>query len=294
MVTFLQNVKQTHIPFGGAMNKFLPAAAAITFLFASNDYSQTVKKPAPKTPQKVAAKEVLLPAEYEINATVLKGSGIFILGINPTPTYPLTNESAFRTFLQDHFGVKSGAAINVKRQSPKIVIKFMGDDDITTIAGAAHLARVSDKAVVELEPMLERGLRLIIAKKPSEQEKLEFKPNPLTLVVAMNDKKELGLNGEAMGTLSNISALVTRLKEVYDQREKNGVFRENSYDVEKTIFIRMPPTALAADLMTIAKALESAGADRIGLQIDELEDAPEFRLEELPPIPAPKKKKPNK
>lgn len=277
------------------MNKLLPAAAAIAFLFASNGYSQAVKKSVQKTPKKVATKDVVLPAEYEINATVLKGSGIFILGINPTPTYPLSNESAFLTFLQDHFGVTSAAPIKVKRESPKIVIKFMVDDDIATIADAAHLARVSDKAVVELEPMLERGLRLIIAKKPSEKEKFDVKPNPLTLIVAMNDKSELKLNGEAMGTLSNMAGLVERLKEIYDEREKNGVFRENSYDVEKTIFIKMPPAALAADLMTIAKALESAGADRIGLQIDELEDAPEFSLEGPPLIQAPKKKKkPNK
>jgi biopolymer transport protein ExbD len=108
---------------------------------------------------------------------------------------------------------------------------------------------------------------------PKNQQNLEVKPNPLTLVVAINNQtKAVTLNNEAAGDVSDASALTARLQEIFKQRENNGVFRENSNEIEKTIFIKSPKSLRYGDVVKVIDAAKGAGASPIGLQVDDLTD----------------------
>ena len=106
---------------------------------------------------------------------------------------------------------------------------------------------------------------------PKDQQNLEVKPNPLTLVVAINkDTKGITLNNEPVGNVSDAAALTDRLREIFKQRSDNGVFRENTNEVEKTLFIKSPTSVRYGDVVKVIDAVKMAGAQPIGLQIDDL------------------------
>ncbi len=106
--------------------------------------------------------------------------------------------------------------------------------------------------------------------KPEEQE-VDPKPNPLTLVVTVNkgDMKLL-LNKENAGDVSDASSLTTQLSEIFKERDTNGVFREGTNEVEKTVFIKSPRSVKYGDVVKVIDAVKLAGAQPIGLQIDDL------------------------
>lgn len=106
---------------------------------------------------------------------------------------------------------------------------------------------------------------------PKNEQNLDVKPNPLTLVVAINkETKGVTLNNEAAGDVSDASALTAKLEDIFKQRENNGVFREGTNEVEKTIFIKSPTSVRYGDVVKVIDAAKMAGASPIGLQIDDL------------------------
>jgi len=97
------------------------------------------------------------------------------------------------------------------------------------------------------------------------------KPNPLTLVVSLGKDGRLALNGDNMGVLSDTSKLIDKLSLVFKERENNGVFRENSNEIEKTVFIKVPRSAKYSDFIRLVEAVKISGAEPIGIQIDDVE-----------------------
>ncbi len=114
------------------------------------------------------------------------------------------------------------------------------------------------------------------AKVPAERKdepQANVKPNPLTLVVAINrETKGITLNNEPFGDVSDTEKLGNRLREIFKERENNGVFREGTNEVEKTIFIKSPKTVRYGDVVKVIDAAKAAGASPVGLQIDDLSD----------------------
>ncbi len=106
--------------------------------------------------------------------------------------------------------------------------------------------------------------------KPDQQQ--NAKPNPLTLVVSVNKSdRKVTLNKEPAGDISDMSSLTTQLSQIFKERENNGVFREGTNEVEKTVFIKSPRTIKYGDVVNVIDAVKQAGAQPIGLQIDDLE-----------------------
>ncbi len=106
---------------------------------------------------------------------------------------------------------------------------------------------------------------------PKEQQNIEVKPNPLTLVVAINkDTKAVTLNNEPAGDVSDASMLTGKLEQIFKERETNGAFREGTNEVEKTIFIKSPTSVRYGDVVKVIDAAKLAKASPIGLQIDDL------------------------
>lgn len=97
-------------------------------------------------------------------------------------------------------------------------------------------------------------------------------PNPLTLVVTINksDKKITLNNTIEGGDVSDASLLTTKLAATFKDREAQGVFREGTNEVEKTVFIKSPRSIKYGDVVRVIDAVKQAGAQPIGLQIDDL------------------------
>ncbi len=108
---------------------------------------------------------------------------------------------------------------------------------------------------------------------PKDQQQVDVKPNPLTLVVAINkETKAVTLNNEPAGNVSDAADLTNKLLEIFKQRANNGVFREGTNEVEKTIFIKSPTSVKYGEVVKVIDAAKIAGAQPIGLQIDDLTD----------------------
>ena len=110
---------------------------------------------------------------------------------------------------------------------------------------------------------------------PKPEDKTDAKPNELTLVVTVNkgetpENMKILLNKDSAGDVSDPSSLVTQLSTIFKQREANGVFRENTNEVEKTVFIKSPRTVKYGEVVRVIDAVKTAGSDRIGLQVDDL------------------------
>lgn len=108
---------------------------------------------------------------------------------------------------------------------------------------------------------------------PKPDDQTIAKPNPLTLVVAVNKSDmKLTLNNQEAGDVSNATDLTAKLKEIFDGRDANGVFREGTNEVEKTVFIKSPRGVKYGDVVKVIDAVKTAGAQPIGLQIDDLQE----------------------
>jgi biopolymer transport protein ExbD len=108
---------------------------------------------------------------------------------------------------------------------------------------------------------------------PKDEEKnVILKPNPNTLIVFINrEGAKIRLNQDDIGDVSDTAPLTARLEEVFKDRESRGVLREGTNEVEKTIFIKAPKSVKYGDVVKVIDAVKLAGAQPIGLQIDDLE-----------------------
>ncbi len=100
------------------------------------------------------------------------------------------------------------------------------------------------------------------------------RPNPLTLIVELKKDNKITLNNDDEGSLNDTSTITEKLEKIFKDREEAGVFREDSNEVEKTVFVKAAPTAKFGDVLKIVAALKKAGASPVGLQIDDSEDLP--------------------
>jgi biopolymer transport protein ExbD len=113
------------------------------------------------------------------------------------------------------------------------------------------------------------------AQVPAEQkpeDQTVAKPNPLTLVVAVGKDGKVTLNNEAAGDVSDPSLLTGLLAEQFKIRENNGTFREGTNEVEKTVFMKAPKSVPYGNVVKVIDAVKTAGAEPIGLQIDDLQE----------------------
>ncbi|MEP6850255.1 MAG: biopolymer transporter ExbD [Acidobacteriota bacterium] len=124
-----------------------------------------------------------------------------------------------------------------------------------------------------ITPLKPHRFEAKVPAEPKDQPQVDVKPNPLTLVVAIDkNTKKVTLNNQDAGDVSDASALTSKLDEIFKAREQNGVFREGTNEIEKTIFIKSSPTVKYGEVVRVIDAAKSAGASPIGLQVDSLEN----------------------
>jgi biopolymer transport protein ExbD len=105
-------------------------------------------------------------------------------------------------------------------------------------------------------------------------------PNPLTIVVTVEPDLRLRLNGNYMGTTADAAQLARELYERLRDREMAGTPRQGAIDpaslppaerIEKTVFIKAPRSLRYGEVARLIDQIKGAGANPVGLQIDELE-----------------------
>jgi biopolymer transport protein ExbD len=124
-----------------------------------------------------------------------------------------------------------------------------------------------------ISPLKPSRFQAQVPAEPKDQQDVNVKPNPLTLVVAINrESRSISLNNDPAGTIDDPTPLTNRLAEIFKQRENNGVFKEGTNQVEKTVFIKSPKSVRYGDVVRVIDAAKIARAEPIGLQIDDLSE----------------------
>ena len=107
-------------------------------------------------------------------------------------------------------------------------------------------------------------------------------PDPLTLVVTIDKELRLRLNklGEPLGSVNDTGPLSIELARVIQERRENHTYRHEMKDridlpeemrLQKTVYIKAPRSVWYGDVAKVIDGVKGAGADPIGLQVDDLD-----------------------
>ena len=244
------------------MKKYIYVVIAFVLLFPSTGLSQVKKV----TPKPVGEKSDAKFPGY-----------IFEVRINPDKTseieihtgyeYQDLNNGQVRKVLSEYLLMQS-PAIGRKPVGPVVSVRPDESLDMQTILDVIRTVRVSESADVSLATEI-RTLNILVDPKFAKPQAI--KPNPLFLLLAVDEKKRITLNNEEFGNAADASKLIAKLKDIFHDREVNGVTREGSLDIEKSVTISIAPTAKFKDLNEIVKILDAAGAGTLILQVDKNE-----------------------
>lgn len=119
------------------------------------------------------------------------------------------------------------------------------------------------------------------AKLPAEPDRNQnIPPGDLTLVVTIETDRTLRLNGVSdLGTVDDPSKLNQFLASLFRERKANHAYRVEMIDrtdlpedvrIEKTVFIKAPRLLPYGDVAKVIDGVKGAGAEPIGLQLDDL------------------------
>jgi biopolymer transport protein ExbD len=107
----------------------------------------------------------------------------------------------------------------------------------------------------------------------------KLKPNPLTLVVSIAPDLSIKLNQDSIGSVNDPTPLAQRLAITFQQRKEQRAYKigmENRTDlkederIEKTVFVKAPRALRYGDVVKVIDAIKGAGANPVGLQVDDL------------------------
>jgi biopolymer transport protein ExbD len=107
----------------------------------------------------------------------------------------------------------------------------------------------------------------------------KLKPNPLTLVVTIAPDLSIKLNQDGLGSVNDTAPLAQRLLQVFQQRKEQRAYKvgmETRGDlkeddrIEKTVFVKAPRATKYGDVVKVIDAIKGAGANPVGLQVDDL------------------------
>ena len=118
------------------------------------------------------------------------------------------------------------------------------------------------------------------AKLPAPPDDQVLPPHIHTLVVTIEPDRSLKLNSLTdMGTINDTGKLSAALVKVFRERELNHAYRAEMLTrvdvpeatrIETTVFIKAPRLVPYGDVLKIIDGIKGAGANLIGLQIDNL------------------------
>ena len=105
-------------------------------------------------------------------------------------------------------------------------------------------------------------------------------PNPLTLVVMIDKNLRLQLNKTGdVGGINDMGKLSAELTRIFKERTDNHTYKYEAVNqpaltehsrVERTVFIKAPRSIGYGEVTKVIDIIKGAGADPVGLQIDDL------------------------
>jgi biopolymer transport protein ExbD len=161
----------------------------------------------------------------------------------------------------------------------------------------SHYAKTEAKPFINVTPLIDVLLVLLIifmvaaplkphnfkVNLPSQltEDQKRLIANDKTLVVSIQPDRSLKLNGlsDYMGTVDDPSKLGETLSALFKERKNNHVYRDEMatrFDlpedarIQKTVFIKAPRSMPYLNVTIVIDGLKGAGADPIGLQLDDL------------------------
>lgn len=155
---------------------------------------------------------------------------------------------------------------------------YVNTDALTEYGEAVKILDILRKSGVEnvglrVEPgdqkTAESFYYILKAKIPAEpkDDPTPVKPNPYTLVIELNKAGKINLNKEGM----TATQIAQKLTEIFKYRESEGLFREGTNEVEKTVTVKAPRSVTCLEVILLLDAATGAGASPVYLQIDDLE-----------------------
>lgn len=151
---------------------------------------------------------------------------------------------------------------------PIVIVRAAPTLNFGTLTDVINKIRNSSKLRIKLEAA--PAYYVIIPAKPDKPLNYKTRPNPLSLVVSLDGELNIKLNGEPQGNLSDTIKLYDFLKQIFRDREANGVFRSGSNEVETTVFVKADRSAAFSDVIKLIDTIRAAGALPVGLQMDDL------------------------
>jgi biopolymer transport protein ExbD len=116
---------------------------------------------------------------------------------------------------------------------------------------------------------------------PEKPDDRKLPPDNNTLVVTIAPDRSLKLNDlDDLGTVDDTSKLSLVLVDLFKRRTENHVYRRGMLArpdlpeparIEKTVFIRASRSLPYSDIVKVIDGLKGAGANPVGLQLDELQ-----------------------
>jgi len=131
-----------------------------------------------------------------------------------------------------------------------------------------------------ITPLKPTRFKALVPEEPDPNLDLsQVKPNPLTLVVSIEKDLGIKLNTDTAGSVNDTSSLSTRLSGIFNDRKNNRAYKpgyENRLELpevapnEKTGSVLPPRPRPYGDVLKVIDATKDAGANPVGLQIDDL------------------------
>jgi biopolymer transport protein ExbD len=128
-----------------------------------------------------------------------------------------------------------------------------------------------------ISPLRPTRFKALIPQPPTEQEEV---PNPLTLVVSIGRDAQISLNQQTgLGSVNDMGKLSAELSRTFQRRKETGTYRPayavgadaaEGERIEKTVFIKAPRSIAYGEVAKVIDAVKGAGANPVGLQIDDL------------------------
>lgn len=130
-------------------------------------------------------------------------------------------------------------------------------------------------------PMKPSRFKALIPEPPRPQPGPTPEANVLTLVVTIKEDGALELNELSdMGSVNATGKLSSTLAELFRQRLASHTYRRDLMDridlpeekrIQRTVFIKAPRSITFGEVAKVIDGIKGAGAEPIGLQIDELD-----------------------
>ena len=154
--------------------------------------------------------------------------------------------------------------INAAYEDVLQIFDIIRKDDVDKV-GLVVIGEKTEDDPYQIAPLIFKVRLPELVDKP-----VPLRPNPLILVAALDKDGKLKLNNDDMGPVSDPKRLQDKLREIFKDRENNGVFRDGTNETEKTVFLKASGSSKYGDFIKLVEAVKGGGADPIGIQFDDV------------------------